>query len=131
MVVAVVGVPAGLEARFDHLQELKRSGAVDFVESQPGRVVLYWRGMKAQEVKQVTLQAEAVVPGAFTGAASRAYVYYSDEHKVWAKGVQVVVQPRRGRAGGNTARAGSSPGSGRLGKGGGAWVVLADHDMQG
>jgi hypothetical protein len=36
MVVAVVGVPGGLKTRSDQLQELVKSGAVDFVETRVG-----------------------------------------------------------------------------------------------
>mmetsp|Transcript_17128 Transcript_17128/g.47053 ORF Transcript_17128/g.47053 Transcript_17128/m.47053 type:complete len:270 (-) Transcript_17128:1645-2454(-) len=83
MTVAVVGLPGGLEPRFDRLAELRREGQIDWFELRGGNeVVLYWRYLK--ENKEVRLEAIGGVPGRYTGRASRAYEYYFDECKAWS-----------------------------------------------
>ena len=36
----------------------------------------------------------AAVPGTYTGPASRAYLYYTDEHKHWVQGLKVNIAAR-------------------------------------
>ncbi len=57
-------------------------------------VVLYWRSMAAGAKVDVPLSLIAAVPGTYTGPASRAYLYYTDEHKRWVEGVKVTVAPK-------------------------------------
>jgi hypothetical protein len=40
------------------------------------------------------LSLVAAVPGSYTGPASRAYLYYTDEYKNWAPGLKVHISPR-------------------------------------
>jgi hypothetical protein len=35
------------------------------------------------------------VPGTYTGPASRAYLYYADDHKIWQDGVKVTIAPKQ------------------------------------
>ena len=37
----------------------------------------------------------AAVPGSYTGPASRAYLYYTDEHKTWVGGLKATITPAR------------------------------------
>jgi len=46
----------------------------------------------AEAVKQISLVA--AVPGSYTGPASRAYLYCTDEYKNWAPGLKVSIAPR-------------------------------------
>jgi len=94
-VVAIVGLPGGLEPRHDQLKELVKKGAIDQYEVRGRDVVLYWRGMEAGASNRVPLSLVAAVPGRYTGPASRAYLYYTDEDKAWLKGLQVTVAPKR------------------------------------
>jgi hypothetical protein len=57
-------------------------------------VVLYWRGLGAGQKVSVPLSLLAAVPGHYTAAASRAYLYYADEHKVWAAPLEATIKPR-------------------------------------
>jgi hypothetical protein len=91
MSVAIIGVPGGLEARADQLRELRAEGRIDAYELRGREVVLYWRGLAAGSTHVVPLSLLAVVPGMYTGPASRAYVYYTDERKHWAAPMQVTV----------------------------------------
>ncbi len=93
-VVAIIGLPGGLEPRHDQLKELKKKGTIDAYEVIGREVVLYWRGMKPNQVVEVPLSLLAAIPGTYTGPASRAYLYYSDEHKQWAEGLKVNISPR-------------------------------------
>jgi hypothetical protein len=89
--VAIVGLPGGLEPRHDQLKELKKRGVIDAYEVIGRDVVLYWRGMKPEQVVRVPLSLTAAIPGTYAGPASRAYLYYTDEHKNWVDPLKVSV----------------------------------------
>ncbi len=93
--IAIVGLPGGLEPRHDQLKELVKKGTVDAYEVIGREVVLYWRGMEPRKSIRVPLSLVAAVPGTYTGPASRAYLYYGDEHKAWVPGLAVTVVPKR------------------------------------
>jgi hypothetical protein len=92
--VAIVGIPGGLEVRHDQLKELVKSGRIDAYEVIGREVVLYWRYLKAGDKFDLPLSLVAAVPGSYTGPASRAYLYYTDEYKSWAPGLNVNITPR-------------------------------------
>src|SRR5204863_6073855 len=92
--VAIVGIPGGLEVRHDQLKELVKSGRIDAYEVIGREVVLYWRALKAKDKFDLPLSLIAAVPGSYTGPASRAYLYYTDEYKNWAPGLKVTITPR-------------------------------------
>jgi uncharacterized protein YfaS (alpha-2-macroglobulin family) len=87
--VAIVGLPGGLEPRHDQLKELVKKGTIDAYEVLGRDVVLYWRSLPGNAKVEVPLSLIAAVPGSYTGPASRAYLYYTDEHKRWVDGVHV------------------------------------------
>ena len=93
-VVAIIGLPGGLEPRHDRLKELKDAGAIDAWEVRGREVIVYWRGMKPAEERTVAVSLVAAVPGTYAGPASRAYEYYGDEHKVWAKPLEIQILPK-------------------------------------
>ena len=92
--VAIVGIPGGLEVRHDQLKELVKSGKIDAYEVIGREVVLYWRYLKAKDTFDVPLSLVAAIPGSYTGPASRAYLYYTDEFKNWAPGLKVNITRR-------------------------------------
>ncbi|MBI3184512.1 MAG: A-macroglobulin complement component [Myxococcales bacterium] len=92
--VAIVGLPGGLEPRHDQLKELVKKGTIDAYEVRGRDVVLYWRGVEAEKRLEVPLSLLAAVPGSYSGPASRAYLYYTDEHKSWVDGLKVAVTPK-------------------------------------
>ena len=94
MVTAIVGLPGGLEARADQLKELVREGKADAVETRGREVIFYWRAMAPKETKSLVLSTLAAVPGQYTGPASRAYLYYTDEEKTWQPGLSVAIPGR-------------------------------------
>ncbi|MFK7790964.1 MAG: alpha-2-macroglobulin family protein, partial [Phycisphaeraceae bacterium] len=92
--LAIVGIPGGLEPDYDQLKELIAVGKIASFEVIGRDVVLYWREMKPEQVTELSIRCVAAVPGTYTGPASRAYLYYTDEHKQWAGGLTVNITPR-------------------------------------
>jgi hypothetical protein len=101
MVMAIVGLPAGLKLPAD-LKQLKAlterptagEPTVSSFELRPREVVLYRHGLAAGESVTVALDAVAETPGTSRGPASRAYPYYAPDHKFWAKPLAATVAPR-------------------------------------
>ena len=103
MVVAIVGLPAGLKLPEDMKQlkaltEIPEDGTpptLGYWETRGRELVLYWRGMKPKQVTSFALDLIADVPGEYTGPASRAYLYYDDDHKHWVTPTDVDDPGRR------------------------------------
>lgn len=93
-VVAIVGVPGGLEPRVDQLKELVKAKTIDAYEIMGRDVVLYWRGMTPKSQLRVPVSLVAAVPGKYVGPASRAYLYYGNEHKAWVDGLNADVSAK-------------------------------------
>jgi len=91
MAVAIVGLPGGIEARAEQLKELVREGKVDAVETRGREVIFYWRSLAPKARHALTVDCVAAVPGTYEGPASRAYLYYTDEDKVWVDGLGVKI----------------------------------------
>ena len=87
--VAIVGIPGGLEVRHDQLKDLVKSDKIAAYEVIGREVVLYWRVLDAEQRVEVPLSLIAEIPGDYTGPASRAYLYYTDEFKQWSNPLQV------------------------------------------
>lgn len=92
MTLAVVGIPGGLEVRYDQLDELRRRGEIAFYEMHNSDLVLYWRGMSPNQSIKLKVDAVAKIPGTYVGASSRSYLYYTDELKAWVAGMKVEVK---------------------------------------
>jgi A-macroglobulin complement component/MG2 domain-containing protein/alpha-2-macroglobulin family protein len=95
MTLARVGIPGGLVFQTWQLKELRDKGVVDFYETRPREVVLYWRALKPSATKDVELDLLAAVPGAYEAPASSAYLYYTAEDKAWTAPLKVTVEPGR------------------------------------
>jgi hypothetical protein len=93
--VAIIGIPGGLEPRHDQLKELVKADKIAAYEVIGRDVVLYWRELKGAEKVRLSISLVAAVPGTYTGPASRAYQYYTDEYKHWVGGLKVQIEPRR------------------------------------
>ena len=83
MTLAVVGLPGGTEPVIESLDKLRDSGEIDFYELRGRDVVLYWRTLAPNERKRIRFPVIAQVPGRYTAPPSRAYLYYTAEHKRW------------------------------------------------
>jgi alpha-2-macroglobulin-like protein len=92
--IAIIGIPGGLEVRHEQLAEHVTSGKLAAYEIIGRDLVLYWRSLGAEERVELPVSLIAAIPGSYTGPASRAYLYYSDEHKQWADGFSVTITAR-------------------------------------
>jgi hypothetical protein len=92
--IAIVGLPGGLEVRHDQLKELLKAGRIAAYEVRGREVILYWRDIQPNETIKVPLSLTAAIPGEYTGPASRAYLYYSDEFKQWLPGMKVTIKAK-------------------------------------
>jgi len=91
--MAIVGLPGGLEVRHDQLKELVKAGTIAAYEVLGREVVLYWRALSPEARVTLPLSLVAAIPGNYTGPASRAYLYYANEHKHWTDGLRVEIEP--------------------------------------
>lgn len=89
--IAIIGLPGGMEPRHEQLKELVKKKIIDSYEVRGREVVFYWRSLDKNEVRRVPLSVVAAIPGTYTGPASRAYLYYTDEHKKWVDGLSVEI----------------------------------------
>ncbi len=92
MTLARVGIPGGLAFQTWQLKELREKGVIDFYETRPREVILYWRALQASAQKDVELDLLAQAPGTYEAAPSAAYLYYTAEDKAWAAPVKVRVE---------------------------------------
>jgi hypothetical protein len=93
MTLARVGLPGGTTFQTWQLQELRDKHLIDFYETRPREVILYFRALAPHAEKAVPLELLATVPGRFTSPASRAYLYYTNEHKHWVAPSTVTITP--------------------------------------
>lgn len=95
MTVAIVGLPAGLEARPEQLDELRRAGHFAYYEQVGRELAFYWRSLGPpvadQAAARFTLDLVAEIPGEYTGPASRTYLYYTPELKHWTDALHVQI----------------------------------------
>ncbi|KAJ3449060.1 macroglobulin / complement [Anaeramoeba flamelloides] len=95
MVVAIIGLPAGLQPRYKKLLELKKTNVISHFELFGAReVVFYWRCMAPNQEIYFTFDVIAEFPGIYYGTSSRAYVYYDDENKFWNEPFNIEIIPK-------------------------------------
>jgi hypothetical protein len=93
---AIIGLPGGLEVRHDQLKELVKAGTIAAYEVLGREVVLYWRALATEARVTLSLSLVAAIPGTYAGPTSRAYLYYTNEHKHWIEGMRVDIEPIAG-----------------------------------
>jgi hypothetical protein len=91
MTLARIGLPGGTVFQTWQLKELRDKGLIDFYETRPREVILYWRALPPSAKKDVDLNLLAAVPGTYEGPASSTYLYYTAEDKAWAKPVGITI----------------------------------------
>ena len=91
MTLARIGFPGGLTFQTWQLKELRDKKLIAFYETRPREVILYFRDLAPKAEHAIPLDLVAMVPGTFTGPASSAYLYYTDDKKHWSPGLQVAV----------------------------------------
>jgi hypothetical protein len=103
MVVAIVGLPAGLTIPED-MKQLKdymlprdggkKPGRISFFETRGRELILYWRGMGPKQRIEIPLELICRVPGEYRGPASRAYLFYNADHKHWVEPLEVTIKAK-------------------------------------
>jgi hypothetical protein len=103
MAVAIVGLPAGLTLPED-FKQLKDYARLQEDGTKPGRIaawetrgrelILYWRDLAPDAVKEVPVDLICRVPGEYRGPASRAYLYYNADAKHWVAPLEMAITPR-------------------------------------
>lgn len=83
--IAKIGIPSGLNLQPWQLKELQEKFAFDYYEIMNGYLVLHYRGMTANETKEVNLDLKADLAGTYEAPASVAYLYYTNELRNWSK----------------------------------------------
>jgi len=91
MTLARIGLPGGTVFQTWQLKELRDKGLIDFYETRPREVILYWRALPPNAKKSVDLNLLAKVPGTYEAPASSTYLYYTAEDKAWAKPVAITI----------------------------------------
>jgi hypothetical protein len=92
--LAIVGLPGGLEPRHDQLKELVKAETISAYEVRGREVILYWRALEPEQRVEVPISVVAAIPGTYAGPASRAYLYYTDEDKIWVDALKVEIAPK-------------------------------------
>jgi alpha-2-macroglobulin-like protein len=64
---------------------------IDFYETRPREVILYWRALGPNAKKDVDINLLSSVPGTYEAPASSAYLYYTTEHKAWTTPVAITI----------------------------------------
>lgn len=91
MTMIRLGTPGGLTFQTWQLKELVDKGAVGFYETREREVILYFRALAPDAKIDIDLDLIARTPGSFTGPASSAYLYYTNELKSWAPQTSITV----------------------------------------
>lgn len=81
--MVILGLPAGLTAQPWQLKELQEQGKFDYYELRGNELILYYEYIKSSASKSFHLDLKAELARTFDAPASRAYLYYYDEHKTW------------------------------------------------
>jgi hypothetical protein len=91
IVMAMIGIPAGLSVQMWQLKELQEKKVFDFFEIFDGYVVLHYEFIKAGETKEINLDLKSDIPGKYEAPASCAFLYYTQDQRVWSKPESIVV----------------------------------------
>lgn len=91
MSIAVIGIPAGLSLQPWQLKEMQEKRVFDFYEMVGNNVAFYYRSLAPKDVKTIQLDLKADIAGTYDAAASSAYLYYTNEIKIWQAGLKVSV----------------------------------------
>ncbi|MBL7732077.1 MAG: TonB-dependent receptor plug domain-containing protein [Chitinophagaceae bacterium] len=91
MVVAKIGIPAGLSAQPWQLKEILEKNKAAYYEVFDNYLVFYWMGFAPGETKTISLDLKADVPGTYTAKAGTVYLYYTPEHRYWEAGKTIII----------------------------------------
>jgi hypothetical protein len=88
----VLGIPAGLSLQPWQLKQLTDEGKCDFYELWDGFAVFHFERIGAGATRSLHLDLRADIAGRFEAPASQAFLYYSNDQRVWSKPERVAVE---------------------------------------
>lgn len=89
--IMILAIPAGLSLQPWQLKQLSDEKQCDYYEIWNNQIVFYFRGIAAGETRTINLDLRADIPGSYESPASQAYLYYSNEHRVWSRPERVTI----------------------------------------
>lgn len=89
--MVVLGIPAGLSLQPWQLKKIVEEKQCDFYELWDGFAVFHFENLAAGETRTLNLDLRADVAGAFEAPASQAFLYYTNDQRVWSKPERVVI----------------------------------------
>ena len=91
MTIALIGIPSGLSPQPWQLKEMQETKKIDYYEIKKNYVILYFRQMIPEAVREVYLDLKSEISGSFESPASTAYLYYTNEFKSWEGGERILI----------------------------------------
>ncbi|MBK7938075.1 MAG: hypothetical protein IPJ82_13720 [Lewinellaceae bacterium] len=88
----VLGIPAGLTLQPWQLKKLVDEKKCDFYELWDGFAVFHFEQIAAGETRVLDLDLRADIAGAFEAPASQAFLYYSNDQRVWSKPERLTIR---------------------------------------
>lgn len=92
MTVALIGIPSGLSPQPWQLKQMQETKKIDYYEIKKNHVILYFRQMIPEAVREVNLDLKSEITGSFESPASSAYLYYTNEFKSWDSGERILIE---------------------------------------
>ncbi|GAB4493105.1 MAG: hypothetical protein OHK0019_16360 [Saprospiraceae bacterium] len=89
--MVVLGIPAGLTLQPWQLKKLVDEKQCDSYELWDGFAVFHFEKIIANETRELHLDLRADVAGSFEAPASQAFLYYSNDQRVWSKPEKLAV----------------------------------------
>lgn len=89
MIIVKLAIPNGCEVNYIELRKLKEKEIISFFELENDVVIIYLRGMKELEVREMKIVCNCKVCGEFASKVSVIYEYYNDEYKYYVDGMNL------------------------------------------
>jgi len=83
--MVVLGIPSGASLQPWQLKKLVDEHKCDFYELWDGFAVFHFDGLKPNETRELNLDLRADISGVFDAPASQAFLYYTNDQRVWSK----------------------------------------------
>lgn len=93
VVMAMIGIPAGLSPQLKQLKALQEQGHFEHFELFEDFVVLHLDQLQAQEERSFQLALKADIPGSYESSASSVFRYYTQEERQWAAPLAINILP--------------------------------------
>ncbi len=87
----ILGIPSGLSLQPWQLKKLVEEKRCDYYELWDGYCVFHFESLPAAERRELHLDLRADIAGCFEASASQAYLYYTNEKRMWSKPERLVV----------------------------------------